>query len=327
MFYTQSQNASAKLSLIAANSYFERLKRFVPVNQEWNEIKTETTFNLVMVFRNNPYYFSMLRKTINRLIDARIMIRLGKEYYPTRQKLSEIKSQPKVLSMSDLKFGFHIWFGCCLISFIGYIMELFYMLYKVAEKMAFPPARPVSNVGTRYCTEALEQEESEENEPEVLEDTEKNEENEDEVSKEVSLNVQLDIIARQLGELDVIEEELETFEPASNEVFNNQVEVLAEVYKNPETEDSFKYFEALLNCVESRRSSAESESNAVNINPKLFEPQTEENVSIDLPKGISNYMDLELVSVSSMQESLEDDVDEESFNSGAYSTDVSLCGD
>ncbi|CAG9797955.1 unnamed protein product [Chironomus riparius] len=303
MFLTQAQNTSAKISLIAADIYFEKLKLLAPTDLNWNEIDIKTTKNLVIAFRDNPFYYPMLTKTINQLIDPGIMNKISNNYLQRKRKSKESKLLLKVLSMTDLSFGFHIYVWCCIASLFGYIMEIMHMLYKIAEKMAFPQARPVSNAGTRYCTEEI----VEENGQEEIKDSEQLE-----VKIQENPNESPENLIHDIEYLEVIEEEIETYEQAANETINNNLEVHAEVYKNDEVQESLENFEAKLDMNKCRPATASSENNSKTL--VFTKSQEEEQLASDHPhdlqKVISNCMDLELLSVSSMQESLENDCDE-----------------
>ena len=111
IFLTQSQNSSAKIALIIDDFKLQEMKRLAGEDQHWFQIEYDTQFTThqVVAFHDYAFYFRMLKKTVDTMIDTGFMENLMGKYYPKTQSSKDPESGPKVLSMTDLEFGFRIW--------------------------------------------------------------------------------------------------------------------------------------------------------------------------------------------------------------------------
>jgi len=76
----------------------------------------------------------MFKKTVDRLIDTGVMIHLSNEHYTRKHSYYKVLDGPKVLSLDDVDFGFNIWFGFCLFSFLIFVIENMSQRLKTKEK-------------------------------------------------------------------------------------------------------------------------------------------------------------------------------------------------
>jgi len=124
-YHTQSQNSSAKLALCIDEFYHNYQEYLLESSLEWNQLKDiilYTTYD-AFLFIDNSFYFQMFKKIINDLIPTGIINHLIENHYIKKIIFLKIKKDPQVLSVDDLLFGFKIWLGSCLISFIAFIIE------------------------------------------------------------------------------------------------------------------------------------------------------------------------------------------------------------
>ncbi|CAG9806657.1 unnamed protein product [Chironomus riparius] len=123
MYETQSQNSTAKICLIIEDLLQNVLDS--KVITKWNKIELENIFvaHQAVVFHQKSFYFRMMMKTINSLIDTGIMKHLTDDYLK-QKKFIVLEEIPMSLKLNDLSFGFNIWLGFCAMSFIVFLVEL-----------------------------------------------------------------------------------------------------------------------------------------------------------------------------------------------------------
>jgi len=95
--------------------------------QSDNWIKLEEVMHVThggLVTQPNAFYFEMIEKTVDSIIDTGILSYLIEKDIGKKLKFDQAKSEPKVLNMNDLSFGFNIWLGCCFLSAISFVIEL-----------------------------------------------------------------------------------------------------------------------------------------------------------------------------------------------------------
>ncbi|KAL7028260.1 hypothetical protein ACKWTF_005781 [Chironomus riparius] len=122
-YRTQSRNSSAKMCLIIEDML--RSDVDATANPKWNDLEVENIYvsHQAFFFQQKSFYFRMMLKTINSLIDTGIMKYLMGNYL-RRRKFVNIPEKNKVLGLDHLSFGFNIWLGCCCISSVILFMEL-----------------------------------------------------------------------------------------------------------------------------------------------------------------------------------------------------------
>jgi len=161
-FLTQSQNSSAKMAL-CVDEYFKNFIEFrTHKNHDWNQLEDVvlyTTYETFM-FHNFAFYFRMFKNVIDNLIPTEIMSHLIETHYTRKWKFEKFEDEPKVLSLDDLVFGFNIWLGCCLITFVVFIAE---QIKRIKSKMCsgikdnmenvtFPKIYPSKDCATESCS-------------------------------------------------------------------------------------------------------------------------------------------------------------------------------
>lgn len=71
----------------------------------------------------SAFYLKMIEETANRLIDTGLMNYLIKTILSDNIKIKNPEDPPKVLSLTDLSFGFNIWIGFCCLCISSFILE------------------------------------------------------------------------------------------------------------------------------------------------------------------------------------------------------------
>ena len=239
---TQSENASAKVALIIAEVDIQHLKQNTKRNIDWNRIGYRNMFTSqkVIAFHDHAFYFRMLKKTIDSMIDTGQMDNLVKiSYKRNLQSFGVTYNGPKVLAMSDLEFGFLIWVGCCCVSIIGFMIEQLFRLVKKTKHVALPVDRPISNVGTRYRSDQGEVE----NKQDQSEDIDQEETEVDEMRQNQSQS-------SQNQDLENVNQNIDT----RSKPEGRNMEVHAEVHEADEMEESLLYFEAIIDSNERQKS-------------------------------------------------------------------------
>lgn len=125
LYTTQSANASAKISLVVSNlDQFHFMNSFYKYD---NWLKLEDFVIEIkhgcFVALQHSFYFKMIDKITNQLIDTGIMKKFVNLLVYGDMKFYKIKDSPEVLRMKDLSFGFNIWLGFCILSIVTYIFE------------------------------------------------------------------------------------------------------------------------------------------------------------------------------------------------------------
>lgn len=102
-------------------SYAEYITR-----QSDNWIKLEEAMHVThgsLVTQPNAFYFGMIEKIVDSLIDTGVIDYLIENDIGTKLKFTKPKSEPSVLNMGDLYFGFNIWLGFCVVSVFSFLVE------------------------------------------------------------------------------------------------------------------------------------------------------------------------------------------------------------
>lgn len=92
---------------------------------QWNRFDENFyTAHLGIVLRDTSFCFRMLKNVVDRLIDAGVVIYLTDPQIVVKTKFPKYESEPNVLYVDDLMFGFTIWLGFCAFSGIVFVAEL-----------------------------------------------------------------------------------------------------------------------------------------------------------------------------------------------------------
>ncbi|CAG9812360.1 unnamed protein product [Chironomus riparius] len=144
-YLTQSQNASARMALATDEFYMnffdlQKKKRI----HDWKKLEYTTLWSSydVFIFHGTAFYFRMLFKIIDSLIPTGIMHHLIQEHFTKKFKFQKVQKIPRILNVNDLLFGFNIWLGFCVISFIGFVLEILTKLLKKPKKMKYAKIHP-----------------------------------------------------------------------------------------------------------------------------------------------------------------------------------------
>ncbi|CAG9811064.1 unnamed protein product [Chironomus riparius] len=145
LYSTQSQNSSAKLALIVDEiftNYFDSISK--QRNHEWNKLDSVLfTTHDNFIFFGSCFYAGMLHRAINNLIPTGVMDYLIENFYTKRWKFENEEAEPKVLSLDDLSFGFNIWLGSCLVSFVAFAAEHGIAYILRPKKLKFAKVLPI----------------------------------------------------------------------------------------------------------------------------------------------------------------------------------------
>ncbi|CAG9803592.1 unnamed protein product [Chironomus riparius] len=124
LYLTQSQNASAKTALLISDLFESYAEYTTRESDNW--IKLEEAMHVThggLVTHPNAYFFEMIENTIDSLIDTGVIRYLIESDIGTKIKFGHSDSEPSVLSMNDLSFGFNIWLGFCVLSAVSFVFE------------------------------------------------------------------------------------------------------------------------------------------------------------------------------------------------------------
>lgn len=143
LYHTQSHNSSANLALVindVSRNNLELVKRVF-----WNKIPSFSLYNSHQAFvtEKQAFYTRMMRKTVNRLIDAGIIKFILSKYHKINTKPLEDDDGPKILSLNDLAFGFNIWLGFCALSIVALILEKVFELVNTPRRIKFAKIHPL----------------------------------------------------------------------------------------------------------------------------------------------------------------------------------------
>jgi hypothetical protein len=144
-FLTKSQDSSARIALCVDEYFLNYIALITRKNHNWNRLDETVLYasHDAFVFWNFAYHFRMLHNVINNLIPTGIMKQLVEIYFTKKLVYSKFEDYTKVLSVDDLLFGFKIWLGSCLISFVALVGEKIHSWYKAPKKVRFEKIRPL----------------------------------------------------------------------------------------------------------------------------------------------------------------------------------------
>jgi hypothetical protein len=131
IFDTQSENASAKISLHIDVGII----RFNDNNPhkyiDWYKIPNYSlqVVHAGFVLRPNNFFFDVLDQTVQKLISTGLMYYIVNNctlFQPKRN----IPTNPSIFSLENLSFGFVIWSGCYVLCCVAFIIEM--VVWKVS---------------------------------------------------------------------------------------------------------------------------------------------------------------------------------------------------
>lgn len=98
----------------------------------WARLSEVYDYTEAFGFKSFSFYYPAFRRITDILIDTGVMASLNKEFYMAGSDHDSTvfeENELKVLSYSDLEFGFKIWGWCCSLTFIAFIGEWIVRLY------------------------------------------------------------------------------------------------------------------------------------------------------------------------------------------------------
>lgn len=126
-FYYQSQNASAKISLIMLSTMIDAFEAKAQRSSGWRrlkEIKWQVS-QLGFWFHPNNFFFHNVDNVVQWWTATGVMNKIIQNQIGSRYRYVTSK-RPQVLTMESLSFGFNIWLGFCALSVVAFIFELFW---------------------------------------------------------------------------------------------------------------------------------------------------------------------------------------------------------
>jgi hypothetical protein len=123
----------------------------VNVNVNWKHIDPASLIILHqgIVIQNRAFYFRMIYKTVNSLIDTGILKHIVDNHL-RRKRAIKNEEATKVLSLDELHVGFNIWLGCCLIAFGAFMLEKLVLprkKHKSVRKLKYVQIHPIAQSG------------------------------------------------------------------------------------------------------------------------------------------------------------------------------------
>lgn len=113
-------------------NYYET---FYGNSYDWHKVLQTGDMHECFGFHENSFFFQMFKKLIDRLIDTGVMQYLNENFYRRKLKFRKVETEPAILTVQDLAFGFNIWLGSCLVSFLSFLVENIRRLKKKWKKI------------------------------------------------------------------------------------------------------------------------------------------------------------------------------------------------
>lgn len=119
------------------------------VNPKWNQIEVKDIYvsHQAFIFQQHSFYFRMLHKTVNNLIDTGV-VKYLLDNHLKRKKIVKLEDHARVLRLKDLLHGFNIWLGFCGISFVVFLVEVLSKIkeHKKLNKLKYAKVHPSEDV-------------------------------------------------------------------------------------------------------------------------------------------------------------------------------------
>lgn len=151
-FTKQSQNASAKMALSIDEFFRSYYEYFYKCQNNWKLIDEPIyTTSEVFAFHHTSFYFRIFKAVINKLIDTGIMKYFSDNFYIRKRKLPISKKEPKILKLEDLSFGFNIWLCSCFLSFMVFVFEFFFGMFRTIKFAMIHPIDDNEMIAKSNC--------------------------------------------------------------------------------------------------------------------------------------------------------------------------------
>jgi hypothetical protein len=119
------QNSDAKYSAVIDDGVLDDWKMLIGNSLVWVALDdTLVTTNRVLVFKRYSFYSDVIINDVERLTDTGIMSYLIKNHRKSYTQFLQTESEPTVLNIEDLAFGFNIWLGFCGTSLAAFLAEM-----------------------------------------------------------------------------------------------------------------------------------------------------------------------------------------------------------
>jgi len=102
----------------------------------WVELKDQYLYvvQLGLTHFANVFFSTALQRAVEAFTDTGIIQYLFQWNYPIKRLYQPLTDVPRVLTFSDLSFGFTIWFVACCVSIIAFLVELLMLMWRINNK-------------------------------------------------------------------------------------------------------------------------------------------------------------------------------------------------
>lgn len=145
-----------KICFFVSDTVKQEFEATLDEQSGWN-VLDEIVFvhQSVLTTWHSSFYFRILKQGVDRLTDAGIMKYLIDTYIYERRELLQPASEPQVLYVEDLMFGFNIWIGFCIVCGVVFFIEILLgirwlrkrilSIFKKYKKVKYAKTKPLSN--------------------------------------------------------------------------------------------------------------------------------------------------------------------------------------
>ena len=138
LVYKQSQKSSAKIALLVDDILTTFYDSENKGQNPWNQLDERFfAVTIGIATLQSSFYFRIIKDTVDRLTDTGVIRHLINTRVLMLKKYPKDESEPKILSLEDLSYGFNIFLGFCLISGLIFIVELILGLKFCRKNMSF----------------------------------------------------------------------------------------------------------------------------------------------------------------------------------------------
>jgi len=125
----QSQNSSAKISLIFQENALNCLQYLYNKSVKWHQLKNINFYvsQIGFFFFPNNFFLNIIDIETQRLTSVGIMNYLVNLVYKDKYPFESIKEW-KVLTMEKLQFGFVIWLCSCAVTVVIFVTEVMFWI-------------------------------------------------------------------------------------------------------------------------------------------------------------------------------------------------------
>jgi len=131
----QSQNSSAKMSLITEEQSLNLLQYLDGKSLKWHQLKNVNFYvsQIGFFFLPNNFFLHIIDKETQRLTSAGIMNHLLNLIFKDKCSFT-FRKEWKVLAMENLQFGFVIWLCSCAVTAVVFVAEVMFWIIMIKVK-------------------------------------------------------------------------------------------------------------------------------------------------------------------------------------------------